>query len=314
LPSYIIRRLIQSLVVLILLTFISFSLIHLIPGDPAVSVLGLEAGQQQIDAVRHELWLDRPFFVQYVHWLSNAIHGDLGRSLYYQESVSALFFKRLPISFQIGLQAFILSTILGILAGVLCAIRRGSLLDQIVSVFANVGMAIPVFWLGILCIYIFALILGWLPVGGFESPLVDPILNLKQVILPTIMLAIPAISVVARQTRSSMLEVINQDYIRTAKSKGLMERIVVVKHALRNALIPVITLLGMQVRILVGGSVLVEIVFNIAGIGRLLVTCAFARDFPIVQGEVLLIGTIVCIANLLVDISYGWLDPRVKYE
>jgi peptide/nickel transport system permease protein len=284
------------------------------PGDPARIMLGLQADDQEVEALRKELWLDRPFLVQYGHWLSNAIHGDLGQSITYRESVTSLFVKRFPVTFQLSLQAFILSTILGIIAGIFCAIRRGGFLDQIVSLFANIGVAIPVFWLGILCIYFFSLKIGLLPISGLDPFFSDPGRNLKQSILPMLMLAIPSIAVLARQTRSSMLEVVSQDYIRTAKSKGLRERVVVFKHALKNALIPVITLLGMQVRMLFGGSVLVETVFNIPGMGRLLVAGTFNKDFLIMQGGVLLIGFVVCVANLLVDISYGWFDPRVKYE
>jgi peptide/nickel transport system permease protein len=313
LTSYVIRRLLQTVVVIFLVTFISFSLLQVMPGDPAVIMLGLDADQKEVDQLRKEMWLDRPFLVQYEHWLVNAIHGDLGRSITYREPVSGLFVKRFPVTGQLSIEAFILSTLLGILAGIFCAIRRGGFLDQIVSLSANVGIAIPVFWLGILCIYIFALRLAWLPVAGLTSPFENLASNLKQSILPVIMLAVPSIAVLARQTRSSMLEVVSQDYIRTAKSKGLKERVVVLKHALRNALIPVVTLLGLQVRLLVGGSVLVETVFNIPGMGRLLVASTFNKDFLIMQGGVLLIGLVVCMANLIVDISYGWFDPRVKY-
>jgi peptide/nickel transport system permease protein len=313
LASYIVKRLIQTAVVLLILTFISFSLLQIMPGDPATIMLGLNADEKEIEALRQELWLDRPFIVQYGHWLSNAAHGDLGTSITYRESVTTLFMNRLPITGELAIEAFILSAILGILAGIFCAIRRGGFLDQIVSLFANLGIAIPVFWLGILCIYFFGLTLGWLPISGLDSPLDDLGRNLKQSVLPALMLAVPSIAVLARQTRSSMLEVISQDYIRTAKSKGLRERVVVLKHALKNALIPVVTLLGMQVRMLVGGSVLVETVFNIPGMGRLLVASTFNKDFLIMQGGVLLVGFVVCLANLLVDISYGWLDPRVKY-
>jgi peptide/nickel transport system permease protein len=284
------------------------------PGDPAAAMLGTNATREEIDALRKELWLDRPFLVQYGHWFSNALHGDLGISVIYREPITDIFAARLPITLYLSFLAFVLCTFLGIAAGIICAIRRGGMLDQLVSVCANIGIAIPVFWLGILCIYLFGLKTGWLPIYGWTSPFDDFMQSSKKAIMPVIMLAIPGISVLARQSRSSMLEVIRQDYIRTAQSKGLRERVVVLRHALKNALIPVVTLMGLHVRILVGGSVLVETVFSIPGMGRLIVAGALNKDFLIVQGGVLFIGAIVSLANLLVDISYGWLDPRVRYE
>ena len=286
----------------------------MMPGDPARIMLGVEAEEEVVEELRHELKLDRPFLVQYGYWLGNAITGDLGKSITYREPVADLLLKRLPVTLQLSFFAFILSVVFGISAGIICAVRRGGFLDQIVSLIANFGVAVPVFWLGILSIYVIALKLGWLPIGGFTSPVENLGMSLKQSILPSIMLAVPSIAILTRQTRSSMLEVIHQDYIRTAKSKGLKERVVIFKHALKNALVPVITLLGVQVRLLVGGSVLVETVFNIPGLGRMLVNSVFNKDFLVVQGGVLLIGLAVCLANLLVDISYGWLDPRVRYE
>lgn len=312
--TFIIRRIVLTLIVLIIVSFLSFSLIHVMPGDPAATMLGLDARPEQIQELRHELWLDRPFIVQYGHWFGNVIQGDLGNSLMYKDPINGIFAQRLPVTLYLSLWAFILSTGLGIFLGIVCAVRRGSALDQLVSVAANVGIAIPVFWLGILSIYYFGLKLGWLPLQGWTSPFDNFVMSSKQAILPVIMLAIPGIAVLTRQTRSSMLEVVRQDYIRTAYSKGLRERVIIFRHALKNSMIPVITLLGLQVRVLVGGSVLVETVFNIPGMGRLLVTGAFNKDFLVVQAGVLLIGTIVCLANLLVDISYGWLDPRIRFQ
>jgi peptide/nickel transport system permease protein len=198
--------------------------------------------------------------------------------------------------------------------GILSAIRRASFLDNMLSLFANLGIAVPIFWLGLLGIYLFGYRLGWLPIQGFTWPTVHLGKSIAQSIMPIICLALPSIAMLARQTRSSMLEVIQQDYIRTAKAKGLTERVVTSQHALKNALIPVVTLMGILVRILVGGSVLVETVFNIPGMGRLLVNAAINKDFIVVQAGVLLISAITCFANLAVDISYGWLDPRTRYE
>jgi len=284
------------------------------PGDPAAAMLGLDARPEQIQALRHELWLDRPFLVQYIHWIDNLVHGDLGDSLMYRDPISSVLAQRLPITLYLAFLAFILSNILGITLGTICAVKRGGVLDQLLSVAANIGIAIPVFWLGLLGIYFFGYRLGWLPLQGWTSPFDNFVLSLKQSIMPVVLLAVPGIAMMTRQSRSSMLEVIRQDYIRTAFAKGLKERIVILRHALKNSLIPVITLMGLQLRVLIGAPVLVETVFNIPGIGRMLVLGAFNKDFLVVQAGVLIIGTIVCLTNLLVDVSYGWLDPRVRFQ
>jgi peptide/nickel transport system permease protein len=212
-----------------------------------------------------------------------------------------------------GFFAILIASVLGTSAGVVCAIRRGTMLDQVITVIANAGISIPVFWLGILGIYAFGLTLGWLPVQGYTSPFDDFGLSVRKMIMPTVCLSVIPLAVMARQARSAMLEVIQQDYIRTAWSKGLKERVIVLRHALKNALIPVVTLIGLQVRYVVGGSVLIETVFNIPGTGRLLVTAIFDKDFLIVQSTVLVIGVVIGVANLLVDISYGYIDPRIRY-
>ena len=312
--TFIIRRLIQTVFVLILVSFIAFSLLHITPGDPVVTMLGTEATQEQIDTLRHELWLDRTLIVQYMHWFTNILQGDFGKSITYRESVASLIATRLPVTFHLGLIALILSTLISIPAGVISAVKRGSLLDQLITVSANLGMAVPLFWLGILGIYLFALKLGWLPVQGYTSPFDNFWLNTKQVIMPAICLAVMPLASLARQSRSSMLEVIRQDYIRTARSKGLKERAVITGHALKNGIIPVVTLLGIQLRNLVGGSVLVETVFNIPGMGSFMVRAVFNKDFLIVQGCIMVIAVVVALANLAVDISYGYFDPRIRYE
>jgi peptide/nickel transport system permease protein len=312
--SFIARRILQTLVVLVILSFFCFLLIYLVPGDPAQVMLGAQASADEIARVRTEFGLDEPFFEQYIHWVTNALRGDFGKSIRYQESVAKIFMERFPITVFLAFLALIISIIIGITIGIISAIRRGSILDQTLVVLATVGVCIPIFWLGILGIYLFGLYLNWLPIQGWVEPTKNLGDSIRHAIMPVILLAIPALAVTARQTRSSMLEVVRQDYIRTAVSKGLSERVVVLKHALKNALIPVITLVGLQVRILLGGSVLVETVFGIPGMGRLLVDSAFNKDLFVVQGGVLLLGVIVCLVNLLVDISYGWLDPRIRYE
>ncbi len=312
--SYLIRRLLQTVIVLIFVSLIVFSLMQIMPGDPALNILGMDASKEQIDALRHELWLDQPVYIQYLHWATNVLRGDLGTSIAYHDSVTSLILTRLPITFHLGLIALVLSTLLSIPAGILCAIRRGGWIDSLITVSANLAMAVPIFWLGILGVYVFALQLGWLPVQGYTSPTENLALNTRQIIMPSLCLAVVPLASLARQTRSSMLEVIRQDYIRTARSKGLRERAVIVGHALKNALIPVVTLLGMQLRNLVGGAVLVETVFNIPGMGRLMVTGVFNKDFVTVQGCIMVVAIVVALSNLAVDLSYGYLDPRIRYD
>ena len=311
---FIISRLIQTIVILFIITLITFALIQIVPGDPALTILGANASPEQVNKLKHDMWLDRPILIQYGHWLDNIFHGDFGESVIFHEKVTELITTRLPITAYLSFLTLIISIIPGVLAGIISSLRRGSNIDSLISMFANTGVAIPQFWLGILGIYILGLTLGWLPMQGFTWPTNDFWLSIKQSIMPIICLAIPGLAVIARQTRSSMLEIIQQDYIRTAWAKGLEEKAVILKHALKNALIPVVTLIGIQIRFLIGGSVIVETVFGIPGMGRLLVRAAFDKDFLIVQAGVLVIGALVCLVNLLVDISYGWIDPRIKYE
>ena len=312
--TFIVRRLMQTVIVMVIVSFLVFLLLYLVPGDPAQIMLGLDATKAQLDALRHELWLDQPFLLQYWHWLNNLLHGDLGSSISNHQSVTSLISASLPKTFYLGLIALVLSVIISLPAGIISAVRRGSMLDQVITVIANIGMAVPVFWLGILGIYLFSLKLGWLPVQGYTSPFDDLWLSTQKLIMPSILMAVLPLASLTRQTRSSMLEVIRQDYIRTARSKGLKESSVITGHALKNAIIPVITLLGMQVRNLVGGSVLIEQVFNIPGMGRLMVSSVFNKDFLVVQGCILVIALAVCLANLLVDISYGYFDPKIRLE
>lgn len=312
--TYIIRRLIHTILIIFIVTFLTFAMIYMMPGDPVLLMLGDEATKEQYESLRKELWLDRSFIVQYGHWLNNTLHGNLGKSIVMQETVSNVILRCLPVSLHLASIGLILGNIIGILAGIVCAIRRGTSLDSIVSISAIIGISIPIFWLGVLGIYIFGLKLGWLPIHGYTSPLVDFWKSHAQLVMPVFCLALPSIAILARQTRSSMLEVIRQDYIRTAWSKGLNGRVVVFRHALKNGLIPVVTLIGMQVRVLFGGAVLVETVFNLPGLGSLLAQAALGKDLFVIQGGVLLISIAVCLSNLAVDISYGWLDPRVVYK
>jgi peptide/nickel transport system permease protein len=312
--SFITRRVIQTFMVLIIVTFIVFLLLYLIPGDPARTMLGIEASAQDVAALRSQLGLDRPMMVQFGSWLFHVLQGDLGRSIQFHQPVSHLITTRLPVTIYIGIPALILSTILGVGAGVISAVRRGTVLDQVITVFANSGVAVPVFWLGILGIYFFALQLGWLPVQGYTSPFENLSVSVRQILMPVMCLAMVPLATLARQSRSAMLEVIQQDYIRTAWSKGLKERRIIIRHALRNAMIPIVTVLGLSVRYVVSGAVLIETVFNIPGMGRLIVSGVFNKDFILVQGCVLIVALAIAITNLAVDISYAFIDARIRYE
>jgi peptide/nickel transport system permease protein len=316
--TYIIRRLIQAVIVFFLITLLIFLVMRLLPGDPIYMIISRAAAntatEMQLDVIRHQYGLDKPIMVQYFSWLGGVFHGDFGVSILTNVDVREVIFRRLPITLHLGILALILSFVLGIPAGIICAIRRGTWIDTVVTSLANIGITIPVFWLGVVLMYFFALKLKWLPVFGYTSPFTDFWLNTKQIIMPVFCLAITSIAVIARQARSSMLEVMSQDYMRTAWSKGLKERAVIIRHGLKNGLIPVMVLIGLGLSGIVGGSVLIETVFNVPGIGRLAVEAMGNSDYPIVQGVVLVFAVMVLLTNLLVDLSYGWLDPRVQYK
>jgi len=316
--AYIIRRLFMAVIIIILVTLIVFFSIRLLPGDPLIIFLGKNAGLEQmsdetLERLRHEYGLDKPVMVQYFSWISGVFRGDLGRSITYRDNVGTLLKERFPVTIHIGLVAFILGNVLGIMLGIIAALRRGTWIDSLATLVSYIGITIPVFWLGLLMMYVFGLKLGWLPITGYVSPFKDFWESTRSIIMPVICEMITGLAVIARQTRSSMLEVSRQDYIRTAWAKGLKERYIVLRHMLKNSLIPVITLLGIGIGIIFGGSVLVETVFAIPGVGRLLVTAVFQQDYVVVQSGVLVISSIVILSNLLVDISYGWLDPRIRY-
>jgi peptide/nickel transport system permease protein len=252
--------------------------------------------------------------VQYFHWVGGVLTGNLGQSINYHENVGVLMRDRFPVTLHLGLSAFIIANILGILMGVVAAVRRGTWIDSTVTTLANIGITIPVFWLGLLMMWVFGLKLNLLPMAGYISPFTNFWESTKLLIMPVSCLAITSLAGTARQTRSSMLEVVRQDYIRTAWSKGLRERLVIFRHALKISLLPVITMMGMGVGMIFGGSVLIETVFAIPGIGRLLNTSIFAQDYQVIQSGTLIIATMIVLTNLVVDISYGWFDPRIRYS
>ncbi len=315
--TYIIRRLFIAVIILVLVSVLVFVAMRLLPGDPILMYVTSDQYQdytpEEIQHLRQQYGLDKPVAAQYFDWVKGIFHGDLGRSLIQRRPVTDIISERVFITMHLGALSFLIHIIIGVPAGVVCAVRRGTWIDTLVTVLANVGICIPVFWLGILMIYFFGLELNILPIFGYTSPFKDFWLSTKQLILPVFCLSVFPIAATARQTRSSMLEVMRQDYIRTAWSKGLRERVIIMRHAIKNSLIPVITLMGMGLAQIVGGSVLIETVFNIPGMGRLAVSGVLTHDFPVVQGVVLLIAIVIILVNLLVDLSYGWLDPRIRY-
>jgi len=316
--TYIIRRLIQCAVVLLIVTVIIFIAVRLLPGDPLLMLVSSteteEFTMEQLQELRRQYGLEKPLIVQYFEWAGNIFRGDLGRSLVSKLPVHEEILRRIPITLHIGILSFIISIILGIPAGIICAVKRSSWIDNVVTTLANLGITVPNFWLGVLMIYLFALYLDWLPTMGYTSPFDDFWLSTRMLIMPVFCLMIGAVSMNTRQVRSAMLEVLHQDYIRTAWSKGLRFRVVILKHALRNAIVPIVTLLGLGVPLVLGGSVLIEQVFSIPGMGRLAVDAIMRQDYPYVQAISLLMAAAVVFANLIVDLAYGWIDPRVRYQ
>jgi peptide/nickel transport system permease protein len=315
--TYVIRRLILGVVVLIIVTIMVFLAMRLLPGDPIMMLVSesesKELTEQQIANLRHQFGLDKPMIIQYTSWLYGTVRGDFGQSIMYRAPVASEIFRRIPVTMNLGIFAYIVSVIFGLPAGVLCAVRRGKFTDTLVTTLSNIGITVPAFWFGLMLIYLFGLYFHWLPVQGYTSPFSNLWLNVKQLIMPVICLALFPIASNSRQTRSSMLEVMNQDYIRTAWSKGLRERVVIFRHALKNGLIPVITMSAMGLSMIIGGSVVIETVFNIPGMGRLAVTAILNHDYPFVQGIVLIIAIFIMFINLMVDLAYGWLDPRIRF-
>lgn len=317
--AYIVKRLLQAVVTIILVTFAVFSLELLIPGDPVIALISQSNGQgqltpEQIQKARHDLGLDQPIPLQYLHWLNHVVHGDLGTSVKTNRPVMTEIGDRLPVTLQISIAGFIVALLIALPAGIAAAIWQGSPLDRIITGIAIGAVAIPDFWLGIMFILLFAVKLRWLPPSGFISIATDPLQAIKLMVMPAIILGWAGAGALARQTRSAMLDVLSQDYVRTARAKGLKERRVILVHALKNALPPVVTLIGLGIGFILAGTVIVETIFAIPGIGRLAVDSIDTKDFPIIQGYVLIVAVCVVLAALLTDISYGFLDPRVRFK
>ncbi len=308
----------MALFVLFMVTVVVFFILRLLPGDPLIIYTGQNQSlsnltAESLDQLRHEFGLDRPLLIQYGSWMGGLFQGNFGNSIFFHEKVGILLGQRYPVTIFLGVLALTVSSVLGISVGLIAAIRRGKWADRIVTPLSYIGITIPTFWLGILLIYAFSLKLGWLPMIGFTSPFTDLGMCFKQVIMPVICLSVGAFAGTTRQMRSSMLDVIRQDYIRTAWSKGLRERSVIIRHALKNSLIPVVTVIGLQMGMIFGGSVIIETVFSIPGIGSLMVSSIFNHDYAVVQSCTLVFAVMITFVNLAVDISYSFIDPRIRY-
>ncbi len=331
---YIIKRLLQIIPVVLGVTLIAFILIHIAPGDPVQTMLGQHATQQEIDEIRAKFGLDQPLYVQYFIWLGDLLKGDMGRSIISHEQVTIEIASRFPNTIELAIAAMIFAILIGIIAGIISATKQYSLADYSVMGIALFGISMPVFWLGIMLMMIFGVFLGWLPIGGRIDLLIpfhritgfmviDSIITgngaalisvLRHLILPAIALGTIPMAIIARTTRSSMLEILRQDFIRTERAKGLSERKVIYKHAIRNALVPVVTVIGLNFGLLLSGAILTETVFSWPGVGRLVIDSVFDRDYPLVIGCILVFALVFVIVNLLTDLLYTYIDPRIHYD
>lgn len=303
---FLIRRLLWMPVLLLLVALLTFSILHLTTGDPARLVAGEDADQETVEAVRVALGLDQPAPVQFARYIGRLVTGDMGRSIHTRRPVSEELANRFPITLKLAAASVVVAAVFGVLVGIVSAARPYGLFDYVSMAGAMAGVSMPSFWIGLLLMLLFSVKLRLLPTGGGTS--------FQHMILPTITLAAGALAMLARLTRSELLDVLGQDYIRTARSKGLTEQVVIFRHALKNGLIPVVTMIGVQFGHLLGGAVVVEQVFSLPGVGRYIIQAILARDFPVVQGGLIWVAGCFVGLNLLVDLSYAWLDPRIRYQ
>jgi peptide/nickel transport system permease protein len=312
--AYLVRRVLALLPVMAVVVTVVFLLIHLIPGDPVSVMLGPDATPAQVEETRRALGLDRPLHEQLFLFYSRVLRGDLGRSYFLDRPVTTALWERAEPTLVLTVSALLVAVAIGVPSGIVAAAYPGSAWDRVLMTGALLGVCIPGFWLGLNFIYLFAVRLGWLPAAGYASLFVDPVATLRYMVLPAVSLGFNQSALIARIARSCMLEVLQQDYIRTARAKGLPQRLVVYVHAFRNALVPVVAVIGITMAILIGGAVVTEIVFNIPGLGRLIISAILRRDYPVVQGVVLVTATAYVLINLAVDVVYAFIDPRIRYE
>ena len=306
-------RLVQLVPTIFLVSVIVFALQQLMPGDPAVLLAGESAGNPHVVAqIRDQLLLNRPLWVQYLHWIDGVLHGNLGYSWRLSEPVSELIAQKLPVTVQLSVMAFLFAVVIGVPAGVVSAVKQGTAWDWAANAIGLSGLSIPNFWLGIVLILVVSVDLGWLPPSGYVSLARDPLRSIETTIMPAFVLGNAIAAILMRHTRSAMLQALAQDYVRTARAKGLSETRVVLRHALRNALIPVVTLGGLQLGLLLSGAVLTEQVFDIPGLGKLVVDSVFNRDYPVIQGVVLVTALLYVLINLVTDVLYAVINPRLR--
>lgn len=310
---YVLRRLGQAVIVLLGVSILTFAIVHLIPGDPIRVALGTRFDQATYDALRERAGFDQPLPIQYFQWLVSALGGDLGVSFRSGLPVTPTILGRLPATMALAFGALVIALVIALPVGIISAVRRGSVADYTGTVFSQIGISMPDFWMGIMLILLFSATLGWLPSQGYVPLTEDPGGWLSHLIMPAVTVGVVSGSVLTRFVRSSMLEVLNQDYTRTARSKGLSQRVIINRHVLKNALIPFVTVTGLQLAVLLGGVVIVEILFSWPGLGQLALIAVQRRDYSVLQGTVLLLALITLLINLVVDLLYAWLDPRIRY-
>ncbi len=312
--TFLVRRIATIFPTLVFVSMLIFGLQQLLPGDPAMILAGEERDPSVIAHLRETLHLDKPLPVRYLYWVRGVLHGDLGESLRTQQPVLQLILEKLPVTVELGAFAIVIALAIGIPAGILSAVKRGTAWDYGANIVALWGLSTPNFWLGIMLILLFSVTLGWLPASGYVSPFEDWRENVASMIMPAFVLGNAIAAVLMRHTRSAMLQVLSSDYVRTARAKGVPERTVVLKHALRNGLIPIITLGALELGTLLSGAVLTEQVFTIPGFGKLIVDAVFNRDYAVVQGVVMFTATAYIVLNLVADIAYAVVNPRIRYQ
>jgi peptide/nickel transport system permease protein len=314
--NYIARRILQGLLVLVLVSFLVFALVRILPGDAILMQLDQAAAPtpENLEKARQELGLDRPFLEQYHTWMAGVLRGDLGYSLTSRRPVSQELLKRVSLTSHLAVLSLLIALLIALPIGVLSAVRQDTVADYCARLFAILGLSLPDFWLATVVITFLAIWFRWIPPIGFAPIWVDPARNLSQLLIPAVIIGARLAAVSMRMTRSSLLEVLRQDYIRTARAKGLRERAVIVGHAFKNAFIPVVTIIGQQFSVLLGGTVIVEFIFLQPGVGSLMLDAVQLRDYTLIQGAVLFFATVIVVMNLLVDLSYAWLDPRIRYS